>query len=97
MASTLLGSTSMPTPALSAAECDREAAFGERDGQRQAHVAQADHCDGGAVIVNFGEKLGLRGGAVEPEVGLGTFPGDKRHPTTNISSALRLSIWWKIG
>jgi hypothetical protein len=47
--------------------------------------------------VNFGEKLGLRGGAVEPEVGLGTFPGDKRHPTTNISSALRLSIWWKIG
>ena len=34
-----------------------EPLLGESDRQRQAHVAQADDGDGGAVIVDFGEKL----------------------------------------
>jgi hypothetical protein len=63
MASTLLGSTSMPTPALSAAECDGEAALGRCAGRRTAagprslvlslSKGQVDYGDGSAVGIEF--------------------------------------------
>jgi len=47
----------MPEPALSAVECDGEALLGERHGQRQPHVAQADDGYRGGAVMDFGEKL----------------------------------------
>ena len=41
-------------PALSRSECDGEALLGERDRQRQADVAQADHGANGRVVMNLG-------------------------------------------
>jgi len=51
MASTLWASTSMPAPVLSTANVTGKplSAAAQGHSQGQAHVAQADHRDGGAV------------------------------------------------